>query len=88
MLSVSSLVLLPLMKCPGRDGPKLTGFSLRSRPVLPRLAETQDKCKELKLLHTQILHLYLWLIVFSDAGYLPSGRLESESEVWVGGGLG
>lgn len=40
MLSVNSLALLPLLKGPGRDGPKLTGFSLRSRPVLPRLTET------------------------------------------------
>lgn len=46
-LSVSSFALLPRLKGPGRDGPKLTGFSLRSRPVLPRLAETY-KIRQMK----------------------------------------
>lgn len=86
-LSVSSLALLPLLKGPGRDDPKLTGFSLRSRPVLPRLTETyrMKRYPTFRDLNSKCLFL---AHLFSDVGYLPSERLESDSEFWAGGRLG
>ncbi len=89
-LSVSSFTLLPRLKGPGRDGPELTGFSLRSRPVLPRLVETYT-IRHIKRCQTfiQLNPTFIFVAhLFSDVEYLPSERLESESEVWAGGGLG